>query len=55
MFKDQKNLYVVKIMKIIEHNDITTHFLTVYTNYMMHKKGFLEPDQSQRSKMDTSR
>jgi hypothetical protein len=55
MFKDQKNLYVVKIMKIIEHNDITTHFLTVFTNRMINTKGFLDPDQSQKSKMDITR
>jgi len=42
-------------MKIIEHNDITTHFLTVYNNHMINTKGFIEPDRSQIIKMDNSR
>ena len=54
MFKDQKNLYVVKIMKITEFNDITTHFLTMYTNHMIHTKGVLEPDQLKRNNIDNT-
>ena len=45
MFKDKKNIYVVKMMKISEHNDIKTHFLTVYKNHMIHTKRFLGDDE----------
>ena len=42
-----------KIRKITQYNEITNHFLRVFTNYMIKKKGYPKEEENIQNLEDT--